>query len=519
MIEYSRAELIAMRLDCDASLMYFTRLFFHELRGQRFSVAPHHSKICDALDGVFNYDTRFLNINIPPRHSKTELILNAIARSLGQNPKGNNLYITASDELRSEVSIRIRDIVSSPLFKALYGVTLKKDQQSKNVWRTNAGGGLKTATIFGQITGFGAGQMKAIGGPNDPIKELLYIQEKHQQDIIAHVDELFDRPFEGGIYLDDIDKILDAETTNANSKKTHAVIFNTILSRVNSMDTPLVNIQQRAGEEDATAVLLEHYGRMKDQSKIVNLVMPVINPDGTPLWEAKMDLEEIEFTKNSPFTAHVFETQYMQNPTSPKGKPFHKSKLKYFYKSELEWIRENSEGCISYVDSKDEGEDYYSHPLGHIIGDTLYITNVVHNQFNTDVTIPKSVSMMKENRCQHTMVESNNMGGMVFKWLKKKVKGSVRPIANTTNKETRIATFEAGIIKHMRFMKDYEPHSEYASFMDKFTKFEYGKTGGVDDAPDSAAGLQQFFMLKYRHLFEDKPRRKKDRSAGKDEEE
>lgn len=501
MKEYSRAELIAMRLDCDASLMYFTRLFFYELRGQRFSIGSHHEKICAAFDDVFNYKTRFFNCNIPPRCSKTELALNAIARSLGQNPKGNNLYITASDELRSEVSIRIRDIVSSPLFKALYGVTLKKDQQSKNVWRTNAGGGLKTATIFGQITGFGAGQM---------------VEEK---EITSHVDELFDRPFEGGIYLDDIDKILDAETTNANSKKTHAVIFNTILSRVNSMDTPLINIQQRAGEEDATAVLLEHFGRMKDQSKIVNLVMPVINPDGTPLWEAKMDLEEIEFIKNSPFTAHVFETQYMQNPTSPKGKPFHKSKLKYFYKSELEWIRENSESCISYVDAKDEGEDYYSHPLGHIIGDTIYITDVVHNQFNTDITIPKSVSMMKENNCKYTMVESNSMGAMVYKWISKKVRSSVRPIANTTNKETRISTYEAGIIKHMRFMKDYEPHSEYSSFMDKLCKFEYGKTGGVDDAPDSAAGLQQFFMMKYRHLFDDGKRRKKDRSAGKDEEE
>ena len=502
MIKYSRAELTAMRLDCDASLMYFTRLFFHELRGQKFGVGPHHERICSALDDVFAYRTRFLNINIPPRHSKTELALNAIARSLGQNPKGNNLYITASDELRSEVSIRIRDIVSSELFRALYGVTMKKDQQSKNVWRTNAGGGLKTATIFGQITGFGAGQMKP-------------------EEVQEYVSEIMDREFEGGIYLDDIDKILDAETTNANSKKTHSVIFNTILSRVNSMDTPLVNIQQRAGEEDATAVLLDHYGRMKDQAKVVNLVMPIINPDGTPLWAAKMDLEEIEFTKNSPFTSHVFETQYMQNPTSPKGKPFHKSKLTWFHASELAFIREQSEGCISYVDSKDEGQDYYSHPLGHIIGSTLYITDVVHNQFNTDITIPKSVSMMKANGCQYTIVESNNMGAMVFKWIAKKVRSSVRPIANVANKETRISTYEAGIIKNVRFLKDYDPHSEYASFIDKLCKFEYGKTGGVDDAPDSMAGLMQFFMLKYRHLFQERPTDRKRKSArkGNDEEE
>lgn len=486
-MNYSRAEILYLRIECDKSLMFFTKLFFKELRGQRFGTNKHHEVICAAIDDVFNYKTRFLNINIPPRHSKTELALNAIALGLGKNPKGNYLYITASDELRSEVSVRIRDIVGSPLFKALYGVELRKDQQSKNVWRTNAGGGLKTATIFGQITGFGAGQMKS--------------------EINSQIDDLF-RDFEGGVFLDDIDKILDAESENANSKKTHNVIFNTILSRVNSMDTPFVNIQQRAGEEDSTYQLLEHFRLMKDQSKICNLVMPILNPDGTPLWPDKMDLEEIEFTRTSPKTAHVYETQYMQNPTSPNGRPFHKSKLLYYHKSELDLILVKSEGCISYVDPKDEGNDYYCHTLGHIIGDTLYITDVIHNKFNTEITIPKSVEMIKRNKCQYTVVETNSMGAMVYKWIKKKVRGSVLPVNSSAQKKTRIATNEAGIIKHIRFLKDPEPYSDYESYLDKLSKFEYGKVGKPDDAPDSTAGLMQFFMIKFRHIF-DRPERSK----------
>lgn len=150
MIKYSRAELIAMRLDCDASLMYFTRLFFHELRGQKFGVGPHHEAICSALDDVFAYKTRFLNINIPPRHSNRvgtkRYCPKPWAESQRKQPLHNRLRwveVWGIYTLSGYSFIRI--------IQALYGVTLKKDQQSKNVWRTNAGGGLKTATIFDRL--------------------------------------------------------------------------------------------------------------------------------------------------------------------------------------------------------------------------------------------------------------------------------------------------------------------------------------------------------------------------------
>ena len=157
----SRQQLAIMRVKCDNDLLYFTRLFHYALKGNKFIMNSHHEVIKEELKKVENYELDILNINIPPRFSKTLLCaVNFIARGVGQNPLSNWLYITASDELRSQTSIEIRDIIVSPLFKALYGTELKKDQNGKNLWRTKEGGGLKTATIFGQITGFGAGIMK-----------------------------------------------------------------------------------------------------------------------------------------------------------------------------------------------------------------------------------------------------------------------------------------------------------------------------------------------------------------------
>jgi len=282
----SQEELSVIKVRCDNSLLYFTRFFFRVLRGSKFILNWHHELICKELENAAKYKYEFLNINIPPRFSKTELVgINFIAWILSKNPKANFLYITASDELRSETSTRIRDIITHPVFFQLYGIKIKRDQSGKNLWRTNFGGGLKTATIFGQIIGF----------------------------------ELTDyiKLFEGSIILDDINKIIDTEMDNALNQKANKTIFTTILSRKNTQETPFINIQQRAGINDAAAVLMEFF---KDE-KIKNIILPVISK-GKPLWEWKLNKEKIEKLRTSPFTSRIFETQYMQNPQEDEGNKF-----------------------------------------------------------------------------------------------------------------------------------------------------------------------------------------------------
>ena len=248
----TRQHLIHARKECDKSLLYFTRFWFRVLRGVKFTTSWHHDEIAKELDNIEKYDLELLSINIPPRHSKTALAaVNFIARGIGMNPKSNWLYITASDELRSQTSVEIRDIVEHPYFYIMYGVKLKKDQNSKNLWRTTQGGGLKTATIFGQITGFGAGQMTNFG-----------------EDLSDYL-----RTFEGAIVLDDINKTDDSEAMNATSDKVVRTLANTVLSRKNSRDTPIINIQQRTGENDATAFFMEFYQGKEDKAKF--LIYPV----------------------------------------------------------------------------------------------------------------------------------------------------------------------------------------------------------------------------------------------------
>lgn len=405
-------------------------------------------------------------------HNTELAAVNLIARGIGMNPSSNYLYITASDELRSQTSVSIRDIVTHPYFKIMYGVELKKDQNAKNLWRTEQGGGLKTATIFGQITGFGAGQMKLYDGLEDLIRD-----------------------FEGCIVIDDANKTDDSEVENSNNDKVSRVFFNTILSRKNSRDTPIINIQQRAGLSDLTAQLEEHY---MGNPKCEFLVMPVIT-DGVPLWEWKHNVNDIHELKTSPKTAHVFETQYMQNPQPSEGVVFNKNELNRFKLSDLDLNAKES--VLGAIDVADKGVDYLSFPIGYLYSDKIYITDWVFTQENMEYTIPKCGQAINSNNIDHCAIETNNHGHAFIRGVYQNVsKSNIIPVNQTAKKHSRIINHAQFIRMHFVFRSDYAEGSEYDKAMKLL--FRYLKDGSFkkDDAPDSLALLS----LLARKLFSDR---------------
>jgi len=468
-------ELAIAKYRCDNSLLYFTRFWYRILRGTKFIVNWHHEDMCNNLDDVSNYTLSFLGISIAPRMSKTELAaVNFIARGISKNPSSNWLYITASDELRSETSTRIRDIVSHPYFKRMYGIELKKDQSAKNLWRTNKGGGLKTATIFGQITGFGAGQM------------------------IEHNEELenYLRDFEGCIVMDDINKTDDAENLTANNTKVTRVISNTVLSRKNSADTPIINIQQRAGTEDAQAYFMKLYA---GDPKARFMIYPIIK-DGESLWPWKMPMEEIKKLEKSPETSHVFQTQYMQNPQPLEGLMFPESEIKRFEKlnDQIEDVP-----TFAYVDTADDGEDSLSMPIVKIINEKCFLIDVIFTKENLTITEDQIVAKCKELKIDYLFVENNKEGSLFVGNLRKRLPDiSISGIRNTTKKTERIWAQSGWIMNNIYFKKEYDSLSEYGKFMKELTG--YLKTGKVkhDDAPDSIAGLSKILRNRFYYLFD-----------------
>lgn len=477
-------EVLVNRFKCDESLMYFTRFWFRVLRGSKFIVNWHHEEICDSLEAISRYEYELGNFNLPPRHSKTELVgVNFIAWGLSKNSRSNWLYITASDELRSETSTRIRDIITHPLFKRMYGIEIKPDQSAKNLWRTKQGGGLKTATIFGQITGFGAG-----------------IMTDDNKDLVDYIET-----FDGSIVMDDINKIGDTQANNANNQKAVDTIFTTVLSRRNSAKTTIVNMQQRAGVNDASAALLEHF----EGGKVLNLVIPVIM-NGKPIFPEVMDMAAIEKIRTSVRTAHVFETQYMQNPQPLEGLLFPKSELNYFTIADLANMKDESGNIIKpdakwlVIDPADSGTDNYSAFLGLFYGPYIYIPTVIYDKRTFEYTQPKTIAMGKNENIDKIILETNKEGTLYKGNLRTAFPAiHVKGVHNSGNKIMRIKNQAHFIKKYMLFRKDYEIGSEYHKFMtDIWALLMDGSNKEHDDAPDNLAIGAKRAQKDFRELYQ-----------------
>lgn len=472
--ELTRDDLLTVRVKCDASLLYFTRFWFRLLKGTKFIVNTHHEVICNELESLERYELELLNINIPPRFSKTELAaVNFIARGIGMNPTSNWLYITASDELRAQTSVSIRDIVQHPYFKTMYGVELKKDQNGKNLWRTTKGGGLKTATIFGQVTGFGAGQMT-----------------DHDSELEDYV-----REFEGCIVLDDVNKIDDSGQMNATNDKVTRVIFNTILSRKNSKDTPIINIQQRAGISDATANFMAHY-EGNDKAKF--LVMPIVSPDGVPLWEWKHDLQDIERLRTSEATKSVFQTQYMQEPVNVLGLLMPIGKVRFGRKLE------NEIGRFCYIDPANTGGDnlgaifFYAYEIEGRI--SVVVLDAIYSKAGIESNAPVIADKLREYMIDECYIESNGVGiGMVMA-LKNILENKriLRPVASVQNKEAKI-------LQHYEFALDnfiFDEKLKDSAYMKDLCNYEKeGKNTHKKDAMDVTCMAVEVIKLKFHKII------------------
>jgi len=119
--------------------------------------ALHHHLICDAIDELLddNYDE--LIILAPPGSAKSTYTSIALpSYYMGKFPKGHILTASYSTELAEKWGRRVRNIVDTPRFKALFSVSLSKDATAATRWATNEGGEFYGAGVGSGILGFRA---------------------------------------------------------------------------------------------------------------------------------------------------------------------------------------------------------------------------------------------------------------------------------------------------------------------------------------------------------------------------
>ena len=287
-----------LKYKCENDFLFFCRYMYKEIHRRNFIVAPHFVLIADFLMRVYNGEVKRGIINIPPRYGKTELVIKLfIAWCLIKNNQSKFIHLSYSDDLALDNSSQAKEYIESDAFQRFWTMKLKKDAQGKKKWFNEFGGGVYATASGGAITGFGAGV------PNSKV-------------------------FSGAILIDDPLKP-DDSFSEVKRKAVNERYNNTIRSRVNDRDTPIIVIMQRLHEEDLSGFLLNGGSGEKWE----HLCLPALNENNEPLWKEKHTFEELEQIRQA--NRYTFAGQYMQTPAPDEGGEWRKQWFTIVKRSEL----------------------------------------------------------------------------------------------------------------------------------------------------------------------------------------
>ncbi|MCK5617117.1 phage terminase large subunit [Candidatus Pacearchaeota archaeon] len=281
------------------SFEVFVLHFFYWTYKKRFLWNHHHGMIVSVLERVHAGGITYCIINIPPRYSKTELVIKLFpAWGYAKNSACNNIHLSYSDKLAIDNSDSIRDIIKGEAFQLFFPeITIKPNKDSKKQWSTSSNGEFYATAAGGSVTGFGAGA-------------------------VEETDEDGNFVYSGAILIDDPLKPDDAHS-EAKRGSVNRRWDETIKNRRNGPRTPVIVVMQRLHEDDFCATL-----EQDEEFDWTLLCLPALDKDGKALWPKKHTAKQLKAMKKK--NSYVFAGQYQQTPT-PEGGGIFKSKWWRYY--------------------------------------------------------------------------------------------------------------------------------------------------------------------------------------------
>lgn len=431
----------------------FTTYFFKKVHKTDFIVNWHHAKIADKLNEILAYThpTNRVIINIPPRMSKTEMMINFTAAGFGINPASEFMFLSASDDLiKNNVSF-VRKIMQTEDYKEIFNTTLLNDAKGSII--TSGGGKLYAAPFFGQITGFGCGKMNA-------------------------------NVFSGALVIDDPIKTQDALSETIR-EKVNFTWSNTIVSRTNDPRTPIIIIAQRTHENDLCGYLIDKEGTIDNGGVWDVLSIPAIMYEYTDqecsMWKRKITLDELKTIRK--LNDWVFGTQYQQNPKPIEGLMY--KNINYFTE-----INE-PESKMLFIDPADEGEDFLCACMLYIKNKKVYVEEVLYDQHNTETLTPYILDIVKRHSPSYVHIESNSAWVLFAKAMREKIaeisSASVRCYISKSNKEIRIFNEAPSVERNFYFKK-----GAYDLAMKHLTSYLKMVKNQKDDFPDILTAASEY---------------------------
>ena len=290
---------------------------FKAIEKHPFIIEPIHNEIFEYIENVFKGNITRLNINVPPRAGKTTIAKYMLVYSMTINPRANSIYTSFSQTLLTDIATSVCNILENPIYKSMYPSNVRYEDEEinpindfwaeylrketgKNTYSakriiTAQGGTVIFSAIGGQITGYGAGQRNAKG-------------------------------FAGALFIDDGNKPADIHSEVMRLKVVR-YFEETLLSRLNNSNVPIINIQQRLHLEDLSGILAYKY-------KFTTLKRPLIDENGVCQLPSQYSQERIEELK---INNYMFQAQYQQEPIILGGGVIKHEYWKFYQETNLNY--------------------------------------------------------------------------------------------------------------------------------------------------------------------------------------
>jgi predicted phage terminase large subunit-like protein len=165
------------------SLTAFAMKAFAQHPGQELKPWPYVKYLAWHLQRVGSGALKRLVVTLPPRHGKTFLCsISFAAWLLAHDPAAKIMVVSYGQELADKIAFEIRSILQSLWFQRLFKTRLHKAKLNDLI--TTAGGGVRSVSLEGGVTGLGADFIII----DDPVQIKDYENEKQ----LEWVNALFD---------------------------------------------------------------------------------------------------------------------------------------------------------------------------------------------------------------------------------------------------------------------------------------------------------------------------------------
>lgn len=402
--------------------MFFAR------KGVPMVERPHLEQVCDALESVVCGEITRLIINIPPRSGKTEVGVKAfVSWAMGHFPESEFIHASYSKRLATANTYAVRAIMQHDFYQSLFQTRIKQDSTAKDEFRTTAGGIVYATGAEGTITGYGAG---TIGSG-----------------------------FGGGILIDDAHKAGEADSP-VMRRNVIDWFQETMESRKNSPDTPIIVIGQRLHEEDLPGWLLA--GGNGEEWNL--LKVPAMNEGGESFWPDQFPVSMLSrLEKASPYN---YAGQYQQEP-APKGGGFfkpHNIDIIDALPRGVNWVRGWDMAATA------DGGDWTVGAKVGVKDGVTYIADIRRQQAGPDEVERLVVSTAQMDDCKQSLPQDPGAAGKsVVAYMSKKLAGqrfefTPETGSKTTRAEPIAAQINVGNVMMLRARWNEVLVHELASF-------------------------------------------------------